>query len=427
MDELLAVWLFALAIGLYAGLVRRTQDLLHPLALFVVGWIGVFAFAHLDVPRTYDEPYYALPFGTITYLAVLAGGVSFTIGFWLGDQRFLPLERLRIWPELQHSVRRDRLAVATLVLFAIAATTTVFFIRTAGEIPLFSPRIGELRRTFKLRYWGYLYDLHYPVVLFSVMLASWSDTRSGRMRWLALAGCSVLMLMSGGVRVAPLSALAWAFVFVSLRPRGLRVRHLVAAAVVFVAIFGVIEWYRTGQFVGTRPPMNERLDTSSPATAWAHSAASFKNLQLTIEQVESPLYMGLTSYDLPKTISPAWRSVDQQINALYGTHNTPTFLGFLYFDFGWAGILIMPGIYGVLTALVYRRLRRAPTVFWLVVYIDFLLASVLAFRTHRFLGNNLLYFALVAFAVELIAGRRRSAAPDQPAGTPVGDPALAAG
>ncbi len=419
MDEFLALWLLALALAGYGVLARRTRDAFHPLALFLLGWLGVFAFAHLDVPTTYDEPYYALPFGVHTYFAVLTAGMAFAIGFFLADPNMAPLDRERIWKGLRSSANAERLAAVTLGLFAIATATTAYFIWTAGEIPLFSPRINELRRTFKLRYFGYLYDLHYASALFSAMLAAWSRTRRARWGWTMLALTSALLLMSGGVRVSPLTALAWIFIFLALRPGRPHARQVVAAVVIFATVFGVIEQYRRSQYRLDPDLLNPRLDLSVPATLWAHSAASFKNLQLTIDQVTSPLHMGLTSYDLPKTVNPAARRVDQQINALYGTHNTPTFLGFLYFDFGWGGILLMPAIYGALTALVYRRFRAGPRIFWLVVYIDFLLAAALAFRTHRFFGNNLLYFALVAAAVELLAGRRSAGAESAPPGRTV--------
>ncbi len=419
MDELLALWLLALALAGYGVLARRTRDAFHPLALFLLGWLGVFAFAHFDVPTTYDEPYYALPFGVPTYFAVLTAAVGFSVGFLLAGPRLAPLDRERIWSQLRASVDRGRLAPITVGLFAVATATTVYFIWTAGEIPLFSPRINELRRTFKLRYFGYLYDLHYAAALFSAMLAAWSPTRRGRWGWTFLALTSALLLMSGGVRVSPLTALAWIFIFLALRPGRPRVRQVVVAVVIFATVFGVIEQYRRSQYRLDPGVLNPRLDLSVPATLWAHSAASFKNLQLTLDQVTSPLHLGLTSYDLPKTINPAARSVDEQINALYGTHNTPTFLGFLYFDFGWGGILVIPLIYGALTALVYRRFRVAPSLFWLIVYIDFVLAVALTFRTHRFFGNNLLYFALVVACVELLAGRRATpaqrSAPSRPA------------
>ena len=77
MDELLASWLLLLALAGYGVLVRRTGDPLHPLGLFLLVWIGFFAFAHLNVPKTYDEPYYALPFRVRTYFAVLAATAAF--------------------------------------------------------------------------------------------------------------------------------------------------------------------------------------------------------------------------------------------------------------------------------------------------------------------------------------------------------------
>ena len=405
-DGLLALWLLALALAGYGVLARRTGDLLHPLALFVLGWLGVFAFAHLDVPRTYDEPYYALPFGLKTYLAVFGGGVAFAAGFALSDGRFEGMNRDRIWAGLRASVDHSRLGLVTLLLFGVATAMTAYFVVVAGEIPLLSPRINELRQTFKLRYLGYLYDLHYGAALFAAMLAAWSRTRAGRWGWSLLALASVLQLMSGGVRVSPLTALAWIFVFLALRPGRQRRRRVLVGVAIFALVFGVIEQFRRTQFRLNPELLNPRLDRSAAATVWAHSAASFKNLQLTIEQVTSPLHGGLTSYDLPKTLHPAARVVDEQINALYGTHNTPTFLGFLYFDFGWGGLLILPGLYGAVTALVYRRFQARPSVFWLIVYIEFLLAVTLAFRTHRFFGNYLLYFGLIAIGVELLAGRR---------------------
>ncbi len=406
LDELIALWLTVLAGCAYVGLVRRTRDVFHPLALFLAGWIGVFAFAHLDVPRTYDEPYYALPFGFLTYVVVFSGGLSFLTGFLLVDPSLAPLEREATWGRLRDSIRLDRLGWATWGLFAIATATTMYFIWRVGEVPLLSPRINELRRIFKVPFLGYLFDLHHAVALFSAMLAVWSKDRSKRLFWTAIGATSTLLLMSGGVRVSPLTALAWVFVFLGLRPGRIRVRQALVAVAVFVVVFGVIEQYRRTQYRLDPNQVNPRLDLSIAATVWGHSAASYKNLQLTVEQVTSPLHMGITSYDLPRTFNPAAREVDQELSTLYGTHNTPTFLGFLYFDFGWGGLLIFPALYGAATAFVYRKFRNDPRIFWLIVHLDFVLAAALAFRTHRFFGNRLIFFAGVAFAVEMIVGRR---------------------
>ena len=65
----------------------------------------------------------------------------------------------------------------------------------------------------------------------------------------------------------------------------------------------------------------------------------------------------------------------------------------------------MPLLYGAMVAFVYRKFRSRANIFWLIVYIDFLLAVVLAFRTHRFLGNNLIWFGGVAVLVQLLAGK----------------------
>jgi len=404
-DTLIALWLGVLAFAGYSVIARRTGDVFHPLAVFVGGWWGVFAFAHLGVPRTYDEPYYALPFGVPTYVAVTLGGLAFIAGYLLIDPKLKALDRVRFWRDLRGSVRLDRLSVVTIVFFAIATATTAYFVVRVGEIPLLSPRINELRRIFKVNYLGYLFDLHYAVALFAAALAVWSERRSTRWFWVVVAVASTALLMTGGVRMSPMTALAWVFVFLAFRPGRARLRQLGVALALSAVMFGVIEGYRRTTYRLDPNRMNPRLDLSAAATLWGHSAASYKNLQVTIQR-GSPLHMGITSYDLPKTFHPASREVDAELATLYGTHNTPTFLGFLYFDFGWGGMLLLPALYGALTALVYRRLKRDPRLFWLLVYMDFILAVALAFRTHRFLGNQLIFFMIVGLAVELLVGRK---------------------
>ena len=397
MDALLGLWVVVLGLAGYAFLARRTGDLIHPLALFWVSWLGVFAFAHFNVPRSYDEPYYQEPFGMVAYAVVCLGLLSFSAGFLLVNPKLRPptREEQQGWEaKLRGAIHLGRFGLLTLGLFAIATATTVYFIVRIGEVPLFSPRVNELRLDFKLPLWGYLYDLHFTVALFASMLAAWHRGKR-RMAWGFLAVVSTLLLMSGGVRVSPLTAMFWVVVFLTYRPGRVRLRRVLVAAVTAVAVFGAIEQSRRAMIRIDPNLANPRLDLSAPATIWAHSAASFKNLQYTLERV-SPLYMGLTSYDLPKTLNPAARTVDDEFSYRYGTHNTPTFLAFLYFDFGWGGMLLIPALYGACAAFVYGRFRRRPSLFWTIVHIDFLLATVLAFRTHRYFGNSLIFFAGVA-------------------------------
>ncbi|MEZ4415102.1 MAG: O-antigen polymerase [Gemmatimonadota bacterium] len=421
MDALVGLWVFALGLAGYLIFARRSGDVLHPLAVFWGSWLLVFAFAHFNVPRSFDEPYYAEPFGLVAYGATFAGLISFVSGFLLVRPGLaLPTAEDRIaWEtRLRGGLDVGRLGVWTVLLFLVASVTTAFFIRRAGAIPLLSPRINELRLDFKLPYWGYLYDLHFAVALFASMLAVW--TRGARRwAWVGLAIASTLLLMSGGVRVSPLTALAWVIVFLTYRPGRLRLRRVVLALLIVGLVFGVIEQYRRSTFRADPRLANPRLDMGVPATLWAHSAASFKNLQFTLERV-SPLYMGLTSYDLPKTLYPTAREVDQEFSYLYGTHNTPTFLSFLYFDFGWGGLLLIPALYGAVVAFVYDRFRRRPSIFWLVVYVDFLLATALAFRTHRFFGNSLIFFAGIALLTQVLVARRSDASVALPLPTALG-------
>ena len=405
MDALLATVIIALGLGFYGYFFRRTDDALHPLGIFTLFWLVVFGFAHFNVPRTFDEPYYAEPFGWVTYLVVFGGLISFATGFWLVDPGAERLNRRGIAFRLREGISWPRLKWFTVGLFVAATGMTVYFVYRAGAIPLFSPNIDELRLTFKLPILGYVYDLHYVVALFGTMIIVHSERRAEKLSWMAMVGASLFMLMFSAVRVSPMTALAWMFIFLFYRDRRVRFRHMLVAAVVTATVFGVIESYRRTMYTVNPNLVNPRLDLSPAATVWAHTAASFKNLQYTLRHGVSPLNMGLNSYDLPKTLDPAARVVDDQLSYLYGTNNTPTFLSILYFDFGVGGLLVMPLVYGAMTAYVYRRFRSRANIFWLMVYIDFLLATILAFRTSRFLGNALIWFGGVGVVAQIFAGK----------------------
>ncbi len=405
MDALTGLLLISLAIAAYVAIFRRTDDALHPLGIFVLLWFGIFGFAHFNVPRTFDEPYYAESFGILTYGVVIAAGLIFCFGFWLADPGLERVDRDAIAMRFRTGTSWENLRGITVVLWIIATIMTVVQVARIGEIPLFSPRIDELRQVFKMSLLGYVWDLHYAVALFGTMLAVHARRNLARLAWIALGLSSVFQLAFAGVRVSPMTALAWAGVYLFYRLPRVRIRHLMTAALVALSVFTVIEQFRRTMYDSNPALLNPRLDLSAPATAWAHTAASFKNLQFTLERGDPPLHMGLTSYDLPKTINPAARYVDDEISYMYGTHNTPTFLSFLFYDFGWGGMLIVPGVYGAMVAFVYRMFRRKTNIFWLVVYIDFLLAVALSFRTHRFLGNPLIFFGGVALGVLFLSGR----------------------
>ena len=408
MDTFLGTTLIVGALAAAWRIAAATRDPIHPLAVFTAAWIGVFGFAHLRLSTTYDEPYYADPFGLQAYIVVFVAFASFAAGFVLATKRFWVPDRDAARARLRRLAELPGLAWATLAVYLVATLTTWWFVRVAGGIPLFSPAVNTLRQTFQLPFLGYLYNLHILAATLCLMLALRSKVLAWRAAWLILACSSVVMLMFGGVRVTALAALAWAGVYVAYALALRRRRTAALVAVLGLVIFVAVETARRREFQETPELQNPRVDTGALATAWAHTGASFKNLQLTVEQ-DSPLTMGLNSFDMLRTLIPETRDVGVQLSHLYGTHNTPTFLGFLYFDFGLAGLLFMPGVYGALVAIAYNRFLRRGSLFWLVVYIDFFLAVLLSFRTHRFLGNNLIFFAGTAYAIQLLLDSRRGA------------------
>lgn len=408
LDALLGAAFAVLAVASAWRIAAATRDPVHPLAAFTLVWLGFFGLSHFRFSERYDEPYYGDPFNGWTYVVVVVAYLAFAAGFVLSSgRRPAPLRREALSVRLRQVAESPKLTPAALAVFAVATLATAWFVRVAGTIPLFSPEVNTLRRSFQLPLLGYLYQLHILAALLFAMLFLRERGVFRRTAWLTLTAASVVMLMFNGVRVSAMVALAWIAVYGAYaRPRVSRRAAMIVAAA-GLTIFVAVEAGRRRQFRDRPELRNPRVDTSAAATIWAHTGASFKNLQFTLAEIDSPLNMGLSSYDLPKTFFPETRKVDDQLY-VYGTHNTPTFLGFLYLDFGLAGLVVMPLAYGALVAFVYDRFRRRANLFWLVLYIDAFLAVLLSFRTHRFLGNNLIFFGGAAVALHLyLTGRTR--------------------
>ena len=271
--------------------------------------------------------------------------------------------------------------------------------------------MDELRQVWKRPLIGYIYDLHYVVALFGTVLADRARIRRERVFWGLIVIASISQLAFGAVRLSPLTGVVWAAVYLFYRGVGrIRLRHLVFLGLVIFGVSSMIEYYRRTPIRLNPQLANPRLDLSLAATVWGHTGASFKNLQLSLGKHVPFLGMGATSFDLAKTLDPGLRRRDEEISYRYGVHNTTTYLLPLYMDFGLFGLFVMPGVYGALTAFVYRRFRERAGVFWLIVYVDFLLAVVLAFRTHKFFGNTLLFFGVVGIVAQVLAGRDGSEA-----------------
>jgi hypothetical protein len=412
-DALLGALFMVGGVLAFAGIVRRTGDILHPLAVMTLFWLVVFGFAHWDVAATYDEPYYALPFELRTYAVVLLSLLVFAFGYWLIDPDLPRLDAEGLAARLRGCVRTAPLRAFTVAAFLLASATTVYFYRLIGEIPLFSPRVDELRQVWKRPLVGYVYDLHYVVALFATILVDRSRTGRERALWAGLALASVVQLAFGAVRISPLTGIVWASVYIFYRRAGrVRLRQLALLAIVVFGVSSLIEYYRRTPLRLNPELANPRLDLGLAATLWGHTGASFKNLQLSLDKHVPFLSLGTTSFDVAKTFDPALRARDEEISYRYGVHNTTTYLLPLYMDFGWFGLLIMPGVYGAASAFVYRKFRDRTGLFWLIVYIDFLIAVVLAFRTHRFFGNSLIFFGAAGMLAQVLAGQREDEAED---------------
>jgi hypothetical protein len=369
---------------------RGSRDLLHPVRVFGAVWCLCLALASLRLLPIISA------WGFVTWSCFLTGPVAFMGGFWLAG-RFS--RRPDEAPATSLLPDRKTLIVASLSL-AVGAAVLGYEYHLIGTIPLLADNPDEAR----LRLFGfagivdpqfdslYIKLLHpfvdfikYGVFLAVIVLCQRAPkSRKTVARSVALIVCGTLLLSSQGGRGFFVNIAVTSIVLFHYLRRRVRLVEVVLAGLVLFLMTGVSGSLRT-KASGSGPLFERAMSKSSlpEGEIWDGLAFGYATVTRSFE-----VFHRLTD-DLRTTEHPGGgflfysfhrffpRSNLQLLDAdLYSAEMiTPTYLGELYGDFGYWGVLFGSLVLGLGYGYAYMRGEAQNRIYW--IYVRAMLLQIL--------------------------------------------------
>jgi oligosaccharide repeat unit polymerase len=307
-------------------------------------------------------------------------------------------------------IHPGRLRVAMVALFLVTVAAFAYEVHVAGNVPML---VDPASRTVANRTFA-LPNVHYGTIsgITVAVLAFFHLWVFGRKHWLLPV---VLLLASVGIIFSIMARQQMLLIgfaclivanYTARRPIGMR--KLAGFAVAMFALFLLVGVAR-GAEVDT---LMEASGTYVPEWAkglvapYLYFALNFQVLQSLAEADLPPTHGAHTlqpilSLTMTRRLFPL-PNVEEE----YGWFNTYTYLWPIYSDFGIAGTLAVPLIYGILSAWIYCRLRRMPTPSVLVAYALVAFALLFVFQGNGFAFPMYYVLALEAWLAFRFASRR---------------------
>ena len=380
-------------IGFIAAYVHY-RDVFNPVGIFCAVWfipLGVGQL-HLSASQT--------PFDGLTWLVVLSSAAAFIFGC-LSAPLFMSSPRYsRVNAPVGDAIDARRFRLFTTVLFVAAIGAYIYEARLAGSVPIFSARRTEAYTLFAQNYVHYLTVSTIAVALLVIAYVH----RFGFRSWLwsvTLFFGSVFVLFSLLARLQLFVIIVGAVAMVNYaRKRKLTVFTLVVLSGGLIVFMDAVAVIRAQEGLSYAIELGElRMPPWARFLAWPYLylALNFEKLHWLIHAGFARTYGSLSflplfAFTFTRHLVASAQPID--FESQLGWFNTMTYLWFPYSDFGVAGTLCLPFVYGVASTAVYIGMLRRPHATSILLY-GLVLFSVMFTFFYNFFAFPLMYVLAV--------------------------------
>lgn len=393
-EQIFALVAGVVCLGFAFGAARwaaaRFATPVEPLGLFALGWgVELLLFA---IPWVEFSPT-----GIATWLGVYASIMAFIVAAlfayrrWPATRPFAPVQRLD----------HGRLRIAWLGCLGIGligfagfvhAVDVVLGARALIDQPALVRDIQSTSTVFQDTYGPFKLLFYFNQISFLLWTIALRDrAHRGGWKWIAPLGLlTIAPFLVTGERTLLGTALIWAVLFHLIwRPVARPRRVLAIAGLVVLILAGgfVALGARRDTTIDSQPEIASALTTRSLdvlALPYVYSTANIPTFEgLTQDPIRPTFYGQMTLLPLAKIahrlhLAP---SPPPEVGAFYPvpfeSFNNFSWLGTFYLDFGWAGVVFGPALFGAAAAWAMSRAMRRRTLLW--VWTASLLLYVVAF------------------------------------------------
>jgi len=382
-------------------LVRRhgTPDVLHPVRVFGALWCFCLALASMRLLS------YISDWNLLTWTCLLTGLTCFVIGFWLADRNSEHQRTaLKVGCSEDLAPRRFLPARKTLIVawlcFAVGIAVLAYEFYLLGEIPLLSdnPDISRFRlfgtaeSQFDKLYLKLLHPLvdfiKYGVLLAVIVLCQRKakDRKTVFLSSLLILSGTLALLSQGGRVFLVYIVVPSAVLFHYLRRR-IRLVEVVSATLIMFLVLGLFGYLRSSGKSQSAPLFESvrRISSFPEGQFWDGVAFGYGTLTLSyevffrltqdLENMQHPAG-GFLFYSLHRFIPRS--ELGEIARDLYtGELTTATYLGDLYGDYQYWGVLLGSLLMGFGYGWAYSREHSGNRMYW--IYVRALLVQMLIF------------------------------------------------
>jgi oligosaccharide repeat unit polymerase len=340
----------------------------------------------------------------MSYIVIVGSLISFFIGCFIADYKFVWTRRrhaseskyFRYW-----SVYRIRLTI--LISFLIGIIVWGYLFLRVGGLQVFLKEPNIYRHNFLL---PIVDDIYKFMFLSSFIIVYYIAI--GEKKFLLpmiLAYATNLVLISSRLARYDLFILVVVSVMIFHLLKEIRLWHIILIVIIMSMAFGIIQYYRAGQFERERELIASGVAKApekipSLVSIYLYTIPNIRNVQIGIEETVNhewgrnlffPLwsftrtakFMGFESHSFSY-----WRSI-------YGLGIFRPYLIDFYRDFGVVGTMFLPALIGFLSSRIYNRARllRRPLDMLLYALVSYCL--IFSFIDNTFSDSGIWLFAIM--------------------------------
>ncbi len=378
------------------------RELMAPPALWAAVWTVGISIGQLKIWMW--SAYQNDPWSPALWFVVLAGAAAFITSsaltlLWTGVVR--ARARGIVLARLDTAIR-----IAFVVAFGVYLATVAY----AGgprAIPIFSDHPEVAKVAFYVPHTSYFILLFPLVIIWSaIRVALEGRSRDARVDVL-LSAMAAFCLISSATRSLLLEALViGGLAFAQVRR--ISVRFVTVLGTALVAIFLVIGAVRQ---IGDPHAQNifsintVGIENRSLAQFYLYFGTEYRNLQHALRTVDEFRWGGIM---LRVPLNAVGLDEYAEAPDIFETWNTSTALTNYFFDFGYAGIVLIPSLLGVVTAIAYWR-GQAGDVISIGIYAILGNCIIASIATDRFFEGTTLWYLVLTTVVTASAALSRRA------------------
>jgi oligosaccharide repeat unit polymerase len=384
--------IIALGFGVFLFTYYKSKDIFHPIGIFSLMWITTIGLNNFKLSNLQADWSFKM------WIVVFFVYISFILGYFLNSK----FSKETTKPKTSvFEIDQNKFKIFIQILFAICFISYVAEVIESGFLPLFN-RDPAGYKEFGIRFVHYLtVTLVFVNCLITVYFIKYKTFDKVLSLLYILSLLSVVSLLSRQLLIF-LGVIT--LVIIHYLYKRIKLLHLSLVAMVGLIVFSLLGNIRSNG-ANYILQVGEIVDGVDPIFAWLYLYFGFgyENLNHYINNFNDLFYGTVTFFPVfAFTLTKGF--IESDITQfLVSPHLTTSSMAYdFYLDFGIAGTIIIPLLIGMITSIIYKKLRSNLSVYNVLFYSMFAHNLLFVFFVNFFSNTSWFFNLFVLILLVLV-------------------------